>query len=514
MIRGLLLLGCLACCLSCGKHETAGNSTETENAIAFQIRTPDGKAAAGVAYKIRPLWYLADTTQIPDTSIIVSYGITDADGWIRLENQIAGSYLIELVSDSLAGILQYTQATTVTEATEYKIALQPTGAVTGKVGLPDSVSYAWVQIYGLETMVRTDSTGAFFIAGLPAGELHFVAWSPAHSATLGQATIAVPIGDTLDIGLLPAPTVLSEAIETWKYVQTLSPSVLISDWMRPLQQNTVLALRLDSSNFDFSQALPDGHDFRILNAKGEYLDVERVRWDKTARRAVLRIRIRSSADTLDSWTLKWGNPKAVASAKPNVWEGLSDSLFLELNSVLVGDFENQSEMNSLPSPLIQTRWYMGKSDSAELSPYENATFRDALVPADSGRAGTAAHFTFHTDDLEWTLIGTTLGPGPRSLAILDSVEFWYRGDGKYTVSLEYVNGSVSRKAINSGMAKAQWTRIRVRPVDLFEPDSLGGNYGWDFVKDRITHLSFFSSKGSQFWIDDVRLYGISRDDLK
>lgn len=513
-VHFIFLMSLTLLILSCSKRDSAGNSTETENAIAFLIVSPNETPAAGVAYMIRPLWFLPDTTKRNDSSTFISYGTTDEKGWIHLFNQPAGSYVIELMSDTLAGVLQFSYSQTPPEITKYEIVLQATGTVKGKVSLPDSVPYAWVQIYGLEHLTRTDSTGFFALNALPAGELHLIAWSPNHAATLGQASFDVLAGDTVDLGLLSAPTVQSEAIETWKYERFISAGALISEWMRPLASNTVLTLKLDSSTFDFSQAQPDGRDIRLLNAAGELLEIQRVRWDTLTRKAVLRLRIHKYSDTLDNWVLKWGNEHAIEPGNPNVWAGLSDSLFLALNSVEVSDFENQSSQNTLPYPIMKSSWYTGVSEKATISPSIDSNFVDALVPADSGRSGTAAHFTYKADYPEWALIGTRLGPGPRSLSTLDSIVFWFRGNGNYSVTFENLDTIRTRKAMYNGITNSSWTRIRVRPKDLIAADSIGGNYGWNFVKDQITHLTFFASNGSEFWIDDIRMFGISRDDLK
>lgn len=512
--RFWILSSCLLFLLDCSEPKTSGNSTETENAIAFQIFNPNGSPAQGVAYAVRPLWYLSDTTLNGKLSPPLFEGTTNAKGWIHIQNQPYGSFLIQVIRDSLSSVFQYSHSESKPADDKQKLALQSYGAVKGKVNLPTNSLFAWIQIYGLESVTRTDSTGAFLLPSLPAGSLHLVAWTPSQASPLGQASFEILANDTLDLGLLPPPSITSEAIKTWKYERSLSPQTLISDWMRPISIPSVVTLRLDSLNFDFKQAQPDGRDFRIVKADGTYIPYDVVRWDTKALRAVLRIRIDSPSDTTETWLLKWGNNRALMPEAIQVWSGLSDSLALALNSVLVGDFENNSVQNSLPPPIASSSWYMGQSDSGVIRPATRDSFLIALQPADSGRSGTAAHFTYKAVAQEWVLLGTLLGPGPRSLATVDSFVFWHRGKGTFALSVEEANSEITHKALYKGTSTASWRRIRVRPSDFMKPDSIGGNYGWEFVKDRVISLAIFGDNGGEFWVDDIRIYGINRDDLR
>ena len=61
-------------------------------------------------------------------------------------------------------------------------------------------------------------------------------------------------------------------------------------------------------------------------------------------------------------------------------------------------------------------------------------------------------------------------------------------------------------------AKEKWERVVVRPQD-FQSDTVS-YHGWDVTRNRITHFTIFAFNGTDLWIDDVRLYGINRDDLR
>ena len=89
-----------------------------------------------------------------------------------------------------------------------------------------------------------------------------------------------------------------------------------------------------------------------------------------------------------------------------------------------------------------------------------------------------------------------------------------RGDGEYSIALENLVDSDDWKAVYNGVNTSSWSRVVIRPQDFAPADSAGGNYGWNFIKHQISTLTIFAQKGSGIWLDDIRIYGINRDDLK
>jgi hypothetical protein len=60
-----------------------------------------------------------------------------------------------------------------------------------------------------------------------------------------------------------------------------------------------------------------------------------------------------------------------------------------------------------------------------------------------------------------------------------------------------------------------WQRYVVTPKDLIEPDEnhIGGNIGWDAVKEHVTNLNFFGGgvtegEAYEMWVDDITIYGV------
>lgn len=501
----------LLCSLwNCGGQKTTGNTTQTENAVSLRILSPDGKPAAGVSYSVLPMWYIADSSGKSDSGIYLYKGTSDAKGWIRIENHPAGHFQIQLEDQSYGVVMQYSLQATFPQ----DISLQKKGGVSGKVALPGNTTYAWIFILGLDRVARTDSLGAFVFYDLPVGQLTMIAISANDALLLGEAQVQVPEGSSVTVNSFEPSEVDQPFVDAWRYTQTLDWHALVSDWMRPLPRQTVVNLRLDSSNFDFSQAQKDGKDLRVLNADDKALALQINYWDSTSRRAVVRIAVNTESDTLGEWTLLWGNPFAPQTST-NVWNGLPDSLVLAINSVLLADFENASSQNALLSPATSYHWYSATGDSnATISPAKNEQFSNALTPAGNGRTGTAAAISYTATSPNYAMIGTRLAADPRSFAHLDSLELWVRGDGNYTVILENLDVEDNMKVIYKGINQKDWTRIAIRPQDFSPSDSIGGNYGWEAVKDYITTFTVFMNDGTTFWVDDIRFYGVNRDDLK
>lgn len=502
MLRTFFLIALLVL-WGCSNDKTAGgNSTETENAIAFRVNDSRGKPLAKVAYRVLPAEFVADTAQRLDSLGYAYLGVSDSTGTIRIENHEPGDFIIEFAKDSLLSVLRYSMDDSSKESVrsaETEVILQKSGSIDGWVELPEGSDFAWVFFYGLDRAIKTDSTGRFVVDDVPSGNLTILAALPGTLEVLKELSIEVEPEKILDLDL--------------KHSKMVRVADLISEWMRPLSAPTVLTLRLDSLDMDFSELNGDGSDMRLLDAAGEGVPLHIAYWDSAYGMGVLQVRIDDLADTLEEWILKWGTHSA-SPKTDDVWSGLPDSLVLALNSVLVADFENNSSRTALPSPIPDSYWYKSASEKGVISPAKDEPFTDALQPADSGRAGIAAHFEYSAKDPDYALVGTKLSSGKRNLARMDSLELWIRGDGDYIVALENREDFEDGKARFKGMCTANWSRVVIRPQDFLPADTTGDDLGWDTIKYGVTTLTIFARDGQDIWLDDIRIYGINVDDLK
>lgn len=511
----LLSLFSLFILISCTNNESAGNTTEIENAIAIRIYS-DGVPAARTSYKVLPSWYVADTTGETDESIYTYMGEADNDGWVRINSHLDGDYTIQLEKGKSAIILQYSLNSLTPEFIVDSTALQATGDITGWVSLPDSAEYAWVLVPGTDRVEKTDSAGNFTIKKLPAGCMGVRAWEPVSQTNIGQTQITVESGKTVDIGHVDIP---GETIV--KHSMKIAPRTLISDWMRPLADTTVLILRLDSTTFNFDEATENGSDVHLYNADGDELPMQIDEWDPKIKAAIINVRINDLADTSKPWTLEWGDIYEPVQKQVDVWKGLSDSLTYELNTLEIYNFEAGLLKNDLPESL-RSGWYLvANTDS---SAKEEAVITDTLFAKDmhsvlqkdtQGRKGTVFHATYSANSPNYVVFGTRLTAAQHDFSRLDSVVVWLRGDGDYEIVLEtYSNNPKVKnyKASYKAKAKEKWERIVVRPEDFTHITR--DYHGWEVTRNHVTHFTILAYNGHEIWIDNVRLYGINQDDLR
>ncbi|MCI6438146.1 hypothetical protein [Fibrobacter sp.] len=142
------------------------------------------------------------------------------------------------------------------------------------------------------------------------------------------------------------------------------------------------------------------------------------------------------------------------------------------------------------------------------------------------REGLAAHFVYTNDsNYNWVLMGKTLR-GVTDLSELDSVVFWARGSEAREDSAQWIsfsfdvqmdsvdlekNGYENGKAWVHMTLDTAWTRYVVTPEDVADTVRIGGNIGWEKVKDHVTNLNIFGGGvGGPFeiWVDDITIYGV------
>ena len=169
MKRLLLLLACLAplAFWACSDKEVAGISTvETENAFLIQIVREDSKPAVGVVARMRSVDFVRDIEDDSSKAIFFEEFKTDSLGQIRIDSLAVDVATIEIV-DAGEGLFTKISAEDIQEGDSVQYALEKTGSLRGKVYLPDSVDFAWVQVYGTDRLVKTDSEGFYEMDSLP-----------------------------------------------------------------------------------------------------------------------------------------------------------------------------------------------------------------------------------------------------------------------------------------------------------------------------------------------------------
>ena len=285
---------------------------------------------------------------------------------------------------------------------------------------------------------------------------------------------------------------------------------ILPAWNHPAG-GTVATLRFDRGNFDFAASTGDGHDLQFTRQDGKSLPFLVGVWDSISGKGRVLVRMDDSLLLAGARIrMRWGVQQTTLSNPSATWAGISESTRLLANSALVDDFEDGNTINSLP---VANTWYAsayGPSSSVSGISIDSAGL---------GRSGQALHITYTapaaTSTTQYVVVATYLGSMPDCLRSLDSLVFWARGSGTLYVAMEHLTNSAGPKAwMHFTLDSAAWTRKCVRPTDFDAADGVGNNYGWNFVRDSVTTLTFLVKGGSNLWLDDVRLHGVNRDDLK
>lgn len=283
-------------------------------------------------------------------------------------------------------------------------------------------------------------------------------------------------------------------------------------------ETAVATLRLDSSSLEFAKTRPDGQDLEVVRMDGKPIPFEIAFWDREHSRGRVHVRLEPYLRVHGShFLLRWGLPPAAREKPQEVWSGISESRKLDWNSVLVDDFESGNLLHSrLPDSSF---WFFG-----------GALTNSGLTAAGMGRNGNALHascLAAQCDTKPALLTATMIARTRRSLRGLDSVEVWARGTGKLWIAFESLDsvqmGRMARGRIDSiqplrawasRTLTGDWQRHVVGTADFLPPDGTAANVGWAGVRDSINYITFLYEGGVEFWIDDVRLHGILKQDLE
>jgi hypothetical protein len=272
---------------------------------------------------------------------------------------------------------------------------------------------------------------------------------------------------------------------------------LLAAWNRPVGMATVAVLRLDSTALDFRLSDSLGLDLDVRRAKESPVPFELSHWDRRRRQGRLYVRIDSDLRQPGTAIQLWQQlPLAHRSDPAGVWAGIADSLRLNLTSVLVDDFESGSNRVRLPD---SSTWFLGSGTGT--------------VAAGGGRQGNALHMAT-TGSEPIVLAAALLASTPRHLGTIDSIVFWARGSGRLRVAMEHALAGSQLVAWTARDLDTAWRRVSVRPASFDSAAVSSGGARWADVLDSATHLSFWLEGQGEAWVDDPRLFGIDRDDLR
>lgn len=177
----LVLSACFFFC-ACSDKDVAGiSSVETQNAFLIRVVHNDSLPAVNAVARVRSADFVRNIAEdSAETQFFREYR-TDSLGCIRIDSLAVDTAMIEII-DKGDGVIRKIHAAEVQDGDSVQFVLEKTGSLRGKVYLPEGVDYAWVQVYGIDRLVKTDSRGFYEMDSL---------------APYGEYSLQVVIGDTV-----------------------------------------------------------------------------------------------------------------------------------------------------------------------------------------------------------------------------------------------------------------------------------------------------------------------------
>jgi len=284
-----------------------GSDLPDKNVVVGTIYSTDKVPAANTQVVIIPAGYnsLQDAS-IPPEQI----DTTDVAGNFAIKGCRTGEYNIQAVHISertrllITGVSIGEDTTTVPAGT-----LQIPGAV--KVFAPDSAGQVSYQVYLSGTTIAGSiaaSTPWILLDSVPAGIIPRVCFT--------QNSDSAPVAIRYNLNVRSRDTAVV-AQSAWSYSQRLRLNTAASGAdVQGDVFNVPVLVRLNSDNFDFSEAAPNGADLRFTKSDTISLPYEIERWDAASENADLWVKIDTiyGNDSIQAITMLWGNPEAASTS--------------------------------------------------------------------------------------------------------------------------------------------------------------------------------------------------------
>ncbi len=297
--------------ISCGMNPNfAGDTSETGNTyVAGIVSLPGGEPAANTQVTLLSSTYNPITNgPVPASNI----DTTDAQGEfhfvVRTKTgfSIQGVQIAQRTRFLLANVIAQGDTTIVPSAT-----LQEPGAI--RVPLNDSMDqtngYFYIPGTTISVGLRGDSVGFAVLDSVPAGLIPEVTY-----AAKNNNAPSIILADTV---IVPSGGLVTLTYSAWKlskrlYLNTTASGAEVADTV----VNFPVLVRLNSGNFDFAGAKPDGSDIRFAKANGTPLPYEIEQFDASAGLAAIWVEVDTvyGNDSAQFMTMFWGNSNAASAS--------------------------------------------------------------------------------------------------------------------------------------------------------------------------------------------------------
>lgn len=556
-LLSLAVTGLVACNNS--NDVAGGPGSITTNGIALV----DGKPASYATVALRKVDFRAEQP-VEEIALVVADSYADEKGNFKVEIPAGGKYRLTVLHDGVAYSKELSRGefAVVGESTAPDtVNLSATAVMAGVVDIPEGDSSVWVGIVGTDVLVKTDAAGWFALPALPANDslvLYFA--SENFAQNLGSQSVYVTPRESLmkDYrSVIPGDTSSRDTAQ--KDTATPLPQVLALMGDGSPAAYATVALRAAGAMADnyvvqnamiesdlradkqgrFDMEWPAKGDFRLTVVKDGfafskvYSAKELAGLDTVRLSATASISSKVTLRSVDTavWVGVYGLDLLVktnnvgAYVLPNV--PANDELgiyFVTADSAngLYAEWNAFAEPNSTeflsPVKVLQdfedgaSGWYVNTDSLKKGTTITPAVYAKDGVEYDSTRKSNLFHakYKLANDDYAWALVGTSF-VHYMNLAAIDSVVFYAKGDGNIRLSLEnYIDPSKNLKAATEWIKLSKdWTRISVNPAELCVGSATDESCftTWSAIKGYVKQFHIFVQDGTEFYIDDVTLYG-------
>lgn len=529
-------------CSSATDDIAKGPGSETTNGLALV----DGKPASYASVALRKVDFKA-AQAVEENALVVADAYADENGLFDVKVPADGKYRLTVVHDG-AAFSKIVSRSDFGEngAVNDTVNLVATALMAGVVDVPEGSSNVWVGVHGTDVLVKSDSNGWFALPSLPANDslrLYFVDGD--YKESLGEESLYLkPRESVLKDYRAPNPdegkiVVLQKNGSPAAYA-TVALRAADAKAEKFAVQNAMVDsdVRTDA-NGRFTMEWPEKGDYRLTVVSDGFAfskvfdaedlpDLDTI-WISATASVSSKVTLRTVDEFL--WVGVYGLDVLVktndvgAYVLPSVPAGDSLPIYFvtadSLNS-LYAEWNTVAESNSTqflnPVKVLQDfenggeGWYLNTDSLKKGTEIKPANSVKEGIVYDSTRKSKVFHGTYKlaNDDYAWALVGTAFEHNMK-FSEIDSVVFYAKGNGNIRLSLEnYIDQSKNLKAATEWIPLSKdWQRISVNPAELCVGAATTESCftSWSGVKSWVKQFHIFVQDGSEFYIDDVILYG-------
>ena len=522
---------------SCSDHVAGGPGSETTNGIAYM---GDGAVASYARVAIRSVDHTTSVDSATNALVNADF-YADANGRFSFEKP-DGDYRLTIVHGGSAFTGLYSSNDSVNLDS---VMLEPMANLGGFADVPDSCDFVWVGVRGMDVLVRSDSLGRFQLSQVPSNDslqVYFLRGD--NNVVYRSLSVKLAPNESEVIDLQPDPyegKVTFVAVVDGKPASYASLAIRKSDArVDSLRVNNAVAeadVYADKDGVFAIDSLKNG-DYRltviqsgtayskVLSAKqiaaldtvklqetSNYMSRvtlhagDKYAWvgvygldvmTKTNEEGVFSLPMLPSNDTLKIYVI---DKKDSLYVKKNIAPSKGSADF-DYPSVVLQDFEKDT-----------SNWYFNvDAIGSKVLSKAIETDNDRKSKVFHGKYSLIANNNYDA----WVVTGSLLRPEGFNLSLLDSISFYVKGSGQIRVSLENWDresevAGLSLKAASEwkNLSSTKWTRFVVKAEELCynSQDNQSCYTTWNSLKDDVRQLHFFVRNGSEFYLDDIVLYG-------